>query len=118
LPEKRRWLDGLGETDAKHSENADVTANSAGSPLHPEASAQQLKVMTDMLTSRGVTRFRPDMCGTPTDPFNTSCWNFATDVFLALVECKEYTGLLPKESTREAVLNAITGYTKDQLFHL
>jgi hypothetical protein len=126
--EQRRWLieshdsDDVGNSQDVSFENHEACDNKPdphfpypGGPGHPDASPQQLKIMHDMMAAKKMTRFRPNFGASLSDPVNHFCWELAREIFLALVDAKEYTGLRPKEKAPEAVLHAIKGYVKDCL---
>jgi hypothetical protein len=85
-------------------------------PGHRDASPQQLEIMWNMMAAKNMESFRPDFTAGIADPRNQECLELARDIFLALVEASEYTGLRPEEKTPKAVMHAIKGYAKDQLF--
>ncbi|WAQ90910.1 hypothetical protein PtA15_13A310 [Puccinia triticina] len=113
-PERNRWF---GETSNSNSDD-ETMSDDEGGPAHTHATEQQLVIMKNMLASKRMKRFRPDLRQPISDPVNEFCWQIATDIFIELVKCKEYNGLQPEEETPEAVMKAIKGYAKDRLYRL
>lgn len=63
-------------------------------PQHPKASTQQLIVMRTMMKFVGVSSFCPDFAKSSSSAENRWLWNLAFSIFIKLVQCGEYPGVL------------------------
>ncbi|WAQ93271.1 hypothetical protein PtA15_18A329 [Puccinia triticina] len=131
--ESRRWLENVNDTqsepEAAGNESQDTDLASSSSPTepldpqypychgpgHPDASQEELKIMHDMMKAKGMQRFRLDFTAPLSSPLNTFCLELAQDIFVALVECKEYQGLQPHECQPDFILKGLRGYAQDRL---
>ncbi|KAA1076277.1 hypothetical protein PGT21_000856 [Puccinia graminis f. sp. tritici] len=99
---KHRSSPGQSSLSASADKDRDPQYPYPEGPGHPDASQEELKIMYNMLRDKHMRRFCMDFTAAMSVPINQFCLTVVQDIFLALLECKEYEGLHPEEQKSEA----------------
>ncbi|KAH9823465.1 hypothetical protein DFH28DRAFT_1078403 [Melampsora americana] len=99
--EKEKWGYHLDMDNLAYDPNSLPLATDAADPHfpyedgpgHEDSSPQQLAIMWQLMTTAGVSSFRPDFSQSATSCENKWLWNLALKMFIVLVECGEYQGV-------------------------
>ncbi|KAA1135672.1 hypothetical protein PGTUg99_030050 [Puccinia graminis f. sp. tritici] len=104
---KHRSSPGQSSLSASADKDRDPQYPYPEGPGHPDASQEELKIMYNMLRDKHMRRFCMDFTAAMSVPINQFCLTVVQDIFLALLECKEYEGLHPEEQKSEVIFEQL-----------